>query len=127
MPMMAPQMNWHVNQYARLQVHGKPSQKAGTHDHDANRTDRPRDHSGAETGQIPVLDLVGELRMSKGENMGEISFWERMWPWLCHPLRTAAAAIAFRYVENNPDLEIHFSQRQTCVCVPNEGCSSCPA
>lgn len=40
--------------------------------------------------------------------MGEMALWDRIWPWLRHPLNTAAATIAFRYVENHPDLEIRF-------------------
>ncbi|GAB4677600.1 hypothetical protein [Mycobacterium timonense] len=38
----------------------------------------------------------------------ERSIWDRVWPWLRHPFSTAAATIAFRYVENHPDLEIRF-------------------
>ncbi len=34
--------------------------------------------------------------------MGEMTIWDRIWPWLRHPLSTAAATIAFRYVENHP-------------------------
>lgn len=41
--------------------------------------------------------------------MGESTLWDRIWPWLRHPLSTAAATIAFRYVENHPDLEIRWS------------------
>ena len=40
--------------------------------------------------------------------MGEMSLWDRIWPWLRHPFNSAAAAIAFRYVENHPDIEIRF-------------------
>lgn len=40
--------------------------------------------------------------------MGEMTLWDHVWPWLRHPLSTAAATIAFRYVENHPDLEIRF-------------------
>lgn len=38
--------------------------------------------------------------------MGEMTLWDRIWPWLRHPLSTAAATIAFRYVERHPQLEI---------------------
>jgi hypothetical protein len=38
--------------------------------------------------------------------MGEISWWERISPWLFHPWRTAQANMAFRYIENHPQLEI---------------------
>lgn len=41
--------------------------------------------------------------------MGTLSIWDRISPWLRHPITTAAATIAFRYVENHPDLEIHFA------------------
>lgn len=39
--------------------------------------------------------------------MGEMSLWDRIWPWLRHPLGTVAATITFRYCEKH-DLEVHF-------------------
>lgn len=40
--------------------------------------------------------------------MGRITLWDRIWPWLLHPFRTAAVTITFRYCENH-DLEIHLA------------------
>lgn len=40
--------------------------------------------------------------------MGTLSLWDRLWPWLRHPLKTAAATIAFRYLDDHPTLEIRF-------------------
>lgn len=40
--------------------------------------------------------------------MGETTWWERISVWLRHPLSTAAAFIAFRYIENHPQLEIRY-------------------
>lgn len=46
--------------------------------------------------------------------MDTLTLWDRIWQatwgWLRHPLSTAAATIAFRYVENHPDLEIRFAE-----------------
>lgn len=39
--------------------------------------------------------------------MDEMGFWDRIVPWLRHPLSTCAAVIAFRYCENH-GLKIHF-------------------
>lgn len=40
--------------------------------------------------------------------MGTMTLWDRIWPWLRHPLSTSAAAIAFRYCENH-GLAIHWA------------------
>ena len=49
-----------------------------------------------------------------------MTLWDRIWPWLRHPLSTAAATIAFRYIDNHPDLEIHWaSAAMPCTCGPN--------
>lgn len=63
--------------------------------------------------------------------MGETPIWMRILQWLRHPISNAAATIAFRYVESQPDLEIHWSAEarrrlNPCTCGPNEGCNSCP-
>jgi hypothetical protein len=58
--------------------------------------------------------------------MGPLTLWDRIWPWLRHPLSSAATTIAFRYVDNHPQLEIHLVRPvQSCTCQPAEGCSSC--
>lgn len=44
--------------------------------------------------------------------MGEMTIWDRIWPWLRHPLSTAGCRIAFRYCENH-GLEIHLSEQTT--------------
>lgn len=38
--------------------------------------------------------------------MGELTLWDRIQPWLCHPLSTLGAAIAFRWCDNH-GFEIH--------------------
>jgi hypothetical protein len=40
--------------------------------------------------------------------MGDMTLWDRIRPWLRHPLNTAAATIAFRYLDDHPTLEIRF-------------------
>lgn len=40
--------------------------------------------------------------------MGTVTIWDRLWPWLRHPISTAAATIAFWYVERHPQLEIRY-------------------
>lgn len=39
--------------------------------------------------------------------MGTMTLWDRVQPWLRHPLSILAATITFRYCENH-GLEIHF-------------------
>lgn len=54
-----------------------------------------------------------------GRLMGAMTFWGNVSPWLFHPLRTLAAAIAFRYFDNHPDLEIRFKAHVTKECTCN--------
>lgn len=51
--------------------------------------------------------------------MGEVTLWDRIWPWFRHPLSTLAVTIAFRYCESH-GLEIHPSTAE-CTCNVDNG------
>lgn len=43
--------------------------------------------------------------------MGEMSLWERIWPWFQHPLDMAAFAVTRYYIEKH-DLVLDYRQSE---------------